>query len=262
MNNKLPISVHILTRNSEKTLEATLESIKDCEEILIVDGESTDNTLNIATKYGAKIINQEIRGEATDFSSIRNFAMDNTTKDWIFALDSDETANPELLSSIQKVIDEGLPVACEVTRKYVLNNGKIIDFASTYPNKRIYFFHKEVVEKWIKPVHERPQIREGTKLIKLNGACLAPIGDIEEYKRKNLRYLEIEVKKSKNKGWIHWLKHRLYHTFRSRMIGIIRLINIWLIPRKGTRLPLKQEMMRFWYGWMLVWKTCPLFNNE
>ena len=142
MSDLIPISVHILTYNSGETLENALMSIKDCEEILVIDGGSTDNTLDIASKYNAKVISQETTGKITDFSSVRNLALANASKDWIFALDSDEVATEEILESMKEAVIKNEIAAFYVIRKYVLNDGRVVDFASTYPNKRLYFFHK------------------------------------------------------------------------------------------------------------------------
>ena len=58
MNQKIPCSVGILTLNSGQALRRCLDSLKDFAEIIICDGNSTDNTLEIAREYGAKIVKQ------------------------------------------------------------------------------------------------------------------------------------------------------------------------------------------------------------
>lgn len=255
--NKLPVSVHILTYNSGSTLQKALQSVRDCAEILVIDGGSTDDTLAIAKQHHAQILQQQPGGPAEDFSAIRNQALHAATQPWIFALDSDESATPELMAAIAKATRQQ-PAAYHVHRKYVLPDGRVVDHASTYPNKRVYFFHRESVKGWIKPVHERPALQPGATVKELRGACLAPIGEVADYKQKNERYLRLEIQKSAGKGWGHWLAHRLLHTIRSRLIGLLRLLRIWLVPRRGVRLPLRHELLRFWYGWQLIVRTCPL----
>lgn len=260
MPNILPISVHILTYNSAETVEKALQSVQGCAEILVIDGGSTDGTQEIAKRYNAKVLQQPSQGATKNFAAVRNFGLQHTTQDWIFSLDSDEVATPELMTSIQETTQKE-PAAYNVTRKYVLPDGRVVDYASTYPNKRLYFFHKNVVSEWMKPVHERPQLKTNTAIKDLTGYCLAPLGSTEEYKRKNLRYLQLEIERSKSTGWQHWLQHKLWHTARSRCILLLRLLWIWLIPRLGTRMPLQHELLRFWYGWKLVIGTCPLFRT-
>ena len=257
---QIPATVQILTYNSAQTLERCLQSVVCFAEILVVDGGSTDATIDIAKKYNATIIAQPTTGEAKDFSAIRNFALQKSTQDWIFALDSDEVATPEICTAIRQAV-QNQPAAYNVTRKYVLANGAIVEHATTYPNTRLYFFHKDAILQWKKPVHERPQLQPNAAVYNLAGACLAPIGSKEEYQKKNTRYLQIDAEKSKGKGWLHWLQHRVLHTMRSRAIMLVRLLRIWLIPRKGTKMPLQQEFLRFWYGWKLIQSTCPLWNK-
>lgn len=265
MSRKIPISVHILTFNSAATVERTLQSTQECEEILVVDGGSKDKTLDIAERYNARIVKQHAPDKQgkpiDDFSLVRNIALDEATEDWILALDSDEYLSPELQDELKKAVN-GEPAAYYVPRKYVLKGGKVVDYATTYPNERLYFFHRDAVEEWIKPVHERPQLKEGAVTKRFKGASLAPIGSLQEYKEKNARYLKIEKQKSAGKGWGHWLKHRVYHTLRSRLIALMKLLWIWLLPRKGVRMPLRQELLRFWYGWKLIVGTCPLGNKN
>ena len=162
------------------------------------------------------------------------------------------------MSELRKITESHTaPAAYYVPRRYVLDDGTIVMQASTYPNERMYFFHKDAVKEWIKPVHERPEIKEGIPVRRLKGASLAPLGIIEDFKKKNERYITIEMKKSEGSTMKEWLYHRLYRTIRSRLIASIRLLRIWCIPGGGKRLPLKHELIRFWYGWKLIVSTYP-----
>ncbi|MBI3331790.1 glycosyltransferase family 2 protein [Candidatus Peregrinibacteria bacterium] len=255
---KLPISVHVLTWNSGKTLRRALESVKDCTEILAIDGGSTDDTLTIAREFGAKVIPQPIQGRPLeDFSAARNIGLKHAAQPWILSMDSDEYVSPELMAEIAQTVHAGVPCAFLVPRRYVLPDGTVIRYATTYPNERLYFFHRDAVTKWIKPVHERPELCPGIEIKRLGGASLAPLGTLEDYRRKNERYIELEVQKSRGKGWGHWLAHRLLHTLRSRLIAFVKLLWIWGIPRPGRRLPIRHELVRFWYAWKLIVATMP-----
>jgi len=265
MSEKLSISVHILTFNSAETVEKALQSVQNCSDILVIDGGSTDDTVAIAKRYGARVIPQGSEDEQgkpiTDFSVVRNAALRETGQSWILSLDSDEYISPELIEEMRAAVS-GEPTAYYIPRKYVLADGRIVEHATTYPNERLYFFHRSTVEGWVKPVHERPQLRKGAKTKHFKGASLAPIGSAEEYKERNLRYLAIEAQKSAGKGWGHWFVHRVLHTLRSRLIALVRLILIWIIPHKGTRMPPKQELLRFWYGWKLIVATRPRTSSQ
>ena len=96
---KSPVSVIILTLNEEVNLPKCLESVSGwADEIIVVDSFSTDKTLEIAKKYGAKVYEHEFENQARQF----NWALDNVPikNDWIFRLDADEWLTEELKNEI------------------------------------------------------------------------------------------------------------------------------------------------------------------
>src|SRR6266851_4660961 len=102
---KMQASVTILTKNSGKTLKWALESVKDFDDIIVCDGGSTDDTLEIATSYGAKMIAQDKRhldekGKIYDYAALHNQMVDAAKHNWIFSLDSDERAGQDLVDAI------------------------------------------------------------------------------------------------------------------------------------------------------------------
>jgi len=261
----IPVSVHVLTFNSAQTLKRALKSVKGCAEILLIDGGSTDDTFKIGEEYGARVVPQrpgEEQGKPlVDFAEARNRGLRESSQPWILVLDSDEAISPELFEELAQVTKSDEPAAYWLPRRYVYPDGTRVEYASTYPNEHMYFFHRDAVTEWIKPVHERVGLKEGAPIRHLKGASLAPMPTIEEFKEKNGKYIAIEAALSRGQGWGNWLRHRLYHTLRSRCIALIRILWIWLLPRRGKRLPLRHELLRFWYGWQLIVKTCPLFNH-
>ena len=125
MNQK--ISAIILTYNEELNLEQCLKSIADLvTEIIIVDSGSTDKTLEIAKRYGAKIYEHQFTNQAEQF----NWALDNIDikGEWIFKLDADEFVLPELRKEIEEIL---------------LNTSK--DTNGFYIKRRVYF-----IGRWIK----------------------------------------------------------------------------------------------------------------
>src|SRR3989338_2239408 len=267
MTVKLPISVHILTWNSSQTLERAIVSVaKDCSEILVIDGGSQDDTITIAERLGARVIPQRFPGAQgkplMDFSAARNAGLEQATQPWILALDSDEMMSTEGMKQIMAIISEPVPEpepgAYWTPRRYVLDDGTTVMRASTYPNERLYFFRKDAVERWEKPVHERIRLKPDVTIGRLKDGSLAPLPPLSVFYSKLNQYLRIEVEEAKGKGWKAWLR-RVLHTLRGRTVASLRLIGIWMTPDMGKRLPLPYEVARFWYAWKLVMMTCPLF---
>ncbi|MEK7517273.1 MAG: glycosyltransferase family 2 protein [Patescibacteria group bacterium] len=96
------ISVVLATYNEEKNLPLCLNSVRDlADEIIIVDGSSTDKTVEIATKHGAKV---KVADNPPIFHINKQKAIDMATKDWILQLDADERITPELSEEIKKII--------------------------------------------------------------------------------------------------------------------------------------------------------------
>ena len=263
MTSKLPVSVHILTWNSERTLEQALRTVACCSEILVIDGGSTDTTLDIAQKYGTRVIPQRFPGvqgtPIKDFAAARNVGLQNATQPWILILDSDEEIADGALQEITAIVSgASAPAAYWVPRKYVLADSSVVEHATTYPNERIYFFHRDVAEEWEKPVHERIRLKPDAPVRRLREGTLAPLPPIGAFFGKLAQYVRIEAEQSRGKGWWHWFTHRVLHTLRGRVIATIRLLLIWIVPREGKRLPMQYEMARYWYAWRLIVTTCPL----
>ena len=94
------LSVVLATYNEENNLPNCLNSVKDiADEIIVVDGSSTDNTVEIAREYKAKV---SVVENKQNFHINKQKAIDLATKDWILQLDADERVSPELASEIKE----------------------------------------------------------------------------------------------------------------------------------------------------------------
>jgi len=153
MNNKKPLpklSACIISYNEESKIEDCLKSLQPVvDEIIIIDSNSTDNTLNIAQKYTDKIIQHDFQG----YGKQKNFAVEKANNDWIISLDCDERLSPELQKSLQN-IKENLDSHCvySMARKtfYVyrwLNH-------CWYPDKNVRLFNKTKTKWFDYDVHE------------------------------------------------------------------------------------------------------------
>src|SRR5664279_290705 len=96
------LSVVLAVFNEEKNLDDCLASVKDItDDIVIVDGSSTDKTVEIAKKYNANIL---ITNNPPIFHINKQKAIDMATNEWILQLDADERISPALAKEIKKVI--------------------------------------------------------------------------------------------------------------------------------------------------------------
>ena len=91
-----PISATIITHNEAKNVARTIRSVSMADEIVVVDAESTDETREIATRLGARVIIHPWAG----FAVQKNFATAQAHHDWILSLDADEELNAEAQAAI------------------------------------------------------------------------------------------------------------------------------------------------------------------
>jgi (heptosyl)LPS beta-1,4-glucosyltransferase len=112
---KTQLSLNIITKNAGKTLEKTLSStVGLVDEIILIDENSTDNTLDIARKYNAKIY----KYATGHLGKQREYALSKTTGEWVLVLDADETITENLKKEIVKLLN------CSIVKK-PCNNGTI-----------------------------------------------------------------------------------------------------------------------------------------
>lgn len=131
MNEKTPLSLIILTYNEEENIEYCLQSVSSwIDEIIIIDSNSTDKTIEICKKYTNKIFTHKFENQAKQF----NWALDNVPikNNWVMRLDADESVTNELSVEIQNFFKE-----------YEIN--KQSNITGIYLNRRVYF-----MGKWIK----------------------------------------------------------------------------------------------------------------
>jgi len=96
------ISVVIIAFNEEQNISRCLESVRGlASEIVVVDSMSTDKTAGICRSFGCRVIQREFDGYGTQ----KQFAVDQAVNDWIFSIDADEVATPELKEEIREILN-------------------------------------------------------------------------------------------------------------------------------------------------------------
>lgn len=148
MSNGLPISTIIITYNEENNIGDCLESVKWCDEIVLVDAFSSDKTVAIAEKYTDIIIQRKWTG----FSDQKAFALEKATNEWVLSIDADERCTPELQDEIQKAFGKNKNGYYIPRKSYFL--GKWMKHSGWYPGYQVRFFLKAKTTVSEKKVHE------------------------------------------------------------------------------------------------------------
>src|SRR5882762_584814 len=83
----MPLSVAIITRNAASQLERCLASVAFADEVVVVDSGSTDGTVELAARRGARVVRKDWLG----FGAQKQFAVDAASHDWVLCLDADDS---------------------------------------------------------------------------------------------------------------------------------------------------------------------------
>ena len=97
------ISAILITLNEENNIARCLESVSFCDEIIVVDGGSSDKTIEIAKSFGAKV---EVKTQWQGFGAQKTIALSRASGDWVLSIDADEVVSPELKLKILQAIDQ------------------------------------------------------------------------------------------------------------------------------------------------------------
>ena len=148
MNN--PLSVIIITANEEKNIRECLESVKWCDEIILVDSESTDKTVDIAKEYTDKIFIRKWEG----YASQKRFALEQASNEWVLSIDADERVSKGLKEEIiQLLTDKPDNDGYFIPR---LNHflDKAVKSCFWYPDYQLRLFKKNTTTLTDRKVHE------------------------------------------------------------------------------------------------------------
>lgn len=149
----MKLSVAIATFNEEENIGRCLESVKNLVgEIVLVDGSSTDKTVEIAKQYGAQVT---VRVNPPIFHINKQKAINQCSGDWILQLDADEEIPPELGREIQKIVKKGSKFDAFYLKRKNYFLGKWMRGGGMYPDPVIRFFKRGKAYLPCKSVHEQ-----------------------------------------------------------------------------------------------------------
>lgn len=154
------ISVALATYNEEKNIADCLDSVKDwVSEIVIVDGYSSDHTVEIAERYGVKVIKSK---NVPIFHINKQKAIDAATGDWILQLDADERVSVELGEEILRVTGRKDPLSKEINGYWIPRKnwflGRFLKKGGQYPDFTLRLYKRGKGHLPCKSVHEQAKV--------------------------------------------------------------------------------------------------------
>jgi glycosyltransferase involved in cell wall biosynthesis len=135
------LSVVIITLNEEENIGRCLASVKAiADEIIVVDGLSKDNTVDVCHRFGCKVIQREFKG----FSDQKQFAVDQVANDWVFSLDADEEVTDELAQEISELLSmEKVPHSGYKVPRSLLYLGRILRYSGVGDKPVLRIFNRK-----------------------------------------------------------------------------------------------------------------------
>lgn len=251
MTERRKLSAVLIVLNEEGTLARCLNALAWCDEIIVVDGKSTDKTKAIALNPTAvwaprlKWFERDWDG----FKNQRNFALDQTHHDWVLCVDADEECTTELRNRLEGLLSEENPHPYWKVRRQEYFLGKPIHYGVWNPSYQDRFFRKQGV-RFVNEIHEYAKYPSEPK--KIHEPLLHDPGfHPEKFLAKMNKYTTIEARNRVDAGqhtnWFHMISagpamffknYFYYKAYRDGMHGLaisvlegvsrwVRHVKIW-----------------------------------
>ncbi len=189
------ITVAMITRNEEDRIADALRSVPWADEIVVVDAESADKTVEIARRFTDRVFVRPWPGYAVQ----KNFADAQASNDWIFSLDADERVSDDLSASIHawKLSEPDCEGYCVARRAWYL--GRWIRHSGWYPDYQLRLYRRDRSHWQGDYVHES---------VRVQGRIGQLTGDLLHFTRRNLaehhevlgKYTTLAAQSDRSKG--------------------------------------------------------------
>jgi glycosyltransferase involved in cell wall biosynthesis len=163
----------IITFNEADRIGACIEALRFCDEIVVVDSHSSDDTRAIAARLGAHVIERDWPG----YRSQKQFATDAASHDWVLCVDADERVTPALRAQIERLRAGGFAGASGWTIPRLTDYfGRFLRHGNAWPDRQIRLYDRRAA-RWVGyEVHEK---------IAVTGAVAALSGPVEHFAYRN-----------------------------------------------------------------------------
>ncbi len=189
------ISVVIITKNEEKNISACLSTVSWCDEIIVVDDNSIDKTIDLAKKTKAKVIMHPLNN---DFSAQRNYGLSLAKGEWVLFVDADERVSSALWYEIMLVTNNSInSYTGFYLRRIDFMFGKKLKFGETGRAKFVRLVRKDT-GRWIGKVHEEWKAQGQTSTLK-NPLQHYPHSSVKNFIREVNQYTDIRALELYNK---------------------------------------------------------------
>lgn len=189
------LSCVIITKNEEKNLRRCLESVPFADEIIVVDSQSVDNTLEIAREFNAKIYSPVWKG----YGPAKQEGVRHASHDWILSIDADEVVSEPLRQTIEALLSGGFAADGYYIPRKTNFIGRWINHSGWYPDYVLRLFNKQKGRFDEAVVHEKVIVEGKTGYLK-EDLLHYSYPTLEEYFRKFNNYTTIGAEELHQRG--------------------------------------------------------------
>ena len=213
------ISGLIITYNEEKNIKEVLECFNFCDEIIVVDSFSTDNTVSIAQSFSKVKV---VQNKFEDFAKQRNLALQHASNDWVLFLDADERITPALQSEIITTLNDPDKKDAYYFKRLFFFAGKPIHFSGTQGDKNFRLFRKSLCHYVPeRKVHETLSVK-GTIGVLKHKLLHYSVSDYDSYRQKAVLYGKLRGEemflKGKNYSSLKMYTKMAFHFFKTYIL--------------------------------------------
>jgi len=210
----LKISAAIITHDEERNIARAIESLRCCEEVVVVDSGSTDRTVELARNLGARVIETHWRGYAAQ----KNFAAEQCTHDWILSLDADEALSEALEAEIWQWKKAGASAHAYTMPRLAQYLGRWILHSGWYPDRKVRLYDRRHASWQGDYVHESVKVQGPVGRFEenlLHFTC----DSLSEHLRTMDRYTTLAAEElvdaKRVPNWIHMVFDPLWTFFKT-----------------------------------------------
>lgn len=151
----MKITATIITLDEERKIARAIESLRCCDEILVLDCGSVDRTVELAEKLGARVLEHPWAGYAEQ----KNWAASQAAHDWILSIDADEALSEALEGEIWNVKKNGPKYDAYTMPRLAQYMGRWILHSGWYPDRKVRLYHRDRA-RWVGDfVHENLEVK-------------------------------------------------------------------------------------------------------
>jgi len=188
----VPVSVVIITKNEAEVIASCINAAKlITDDIIVVDNDSTDETTEIARKYGCRVFSESWDG----YGANKNKGIAQARHNWILSIDADEIADQELIDALHGLELNDTNIAYDIAfRSYY--GDKQIRFGSWGRDHHVRLFNRKLVQWSESPVHETLVLPNAIAIRKLKGHLHHySVRDGDEFLSKANHYAQLSAGK-------------------------------------------------------------------